>query len=460
MATETPNHPASHTSASIPLLTTITNRLFAPVDIAPLVYFRIVFGAIMMWEVWRYFSNNWISRYWIEPTFNFTYFGFDWLRPLPGNGMYILWGLLGLLALFIMVGLWYRLSTILFFLGFSYSFLLEATRYLNHFYLISLVSFLLIFLPAHRAFALDTISHPAQRRRTAPTWTLWLLRAQIGIAYFYGGIAKLNFDWLQGEPMRMWLANRSDYPIVGDWFLTETAVYFFTYGGLLFDLLVVPALLWRRTRILATFALIFFHLSNAYMFSIGIFPWFMIAATPLFYPPDTISRLLRRPAATAAATHTSRFPRLVTGLLGAYLLFQLIFPLRHHLYPGSPNWSEEGHRFSWHMKLRSKSADALFRVYNQDNGAFVTVDPTEYLTDWQTSKMAARPDLVLQFAHFLAAEYRAQGWTNVAVYAEVEASLNGRSRQPLIDPNCDLTKERPSLRPADWILPLEIALHQ
>lgn len=138
-------------------------------------------------------------------------------------------------------GFWYRLSATLFFLGFTYVFLLEQARYLNHFYLISLISFLMIFVPAHRAFSIDALS--GARSATAPAWALWLLRAQIGIPYFYGGLAKLNGDWLRGEPMRVWMASGTDFPLIGPWFTDERVVFLFAYGGLLIDLLVVPLLL-------------------------------------------------------------------------------------------------------------------------------------------------------------------------------------------------------------------------
>ncbi|MDA2923355.1 HTTM domain-containing protein, partial [Acidobacteria bacterium AH-259-L09] len=193
-------------------------RFLAPVDIASLVYFRIAFGAIMLWEVWRYFSHNWISPVWMAPTFRFTYWGFDWIKPWPGDGLYLHFYALGLLSLLIILGLFYRFSTTLFFLGFTYCFLLEKTRYLNHFYLVCLISFLLIFVPAHRAFSLDALRRPSRRSDTAPAWALWLLRAQIGIVYFYGGVAKLNSDWLAGEPLRHWLATRTDFPLIGRYF--------------------------------------------------------------------------------------------------------------------------------------------------------------------------------------------------------------------------------------------------
>jgi len=101
----------------------ILQKLFEPSDIAILVYFRIVFGAVMLWEVFRYFENDWISYYWIEPTFHFTYYGFDWLSPWPGDGMYLHFIAMGILSVCIMVGFKYRISTILFFFAFSYMFL-------------------------------------------------------------------------------------------------------------------------------------------------------------------------------------------------------------------------------------------------------------------------------------------------------------------------------------------------
>lgn len=276
---------ASHTPQE-GTLPTYWTRFFAPVDIASLIYFRIAFGTVMLWEVWRYFSHGWVKRYYIDPTFYFTYYGFGWVRPWPGDGMYLHFVALGALAICILLGLWYRISATLFFVGFTYVFLLDRTNYLNHFYLISLISLLMIVLPAHRAFSLDASRHPEIRSETAPAWALWVLRVQIGIPYFYGGLAKLNGDWLRGEPMRTWLAQNADFPIIGSLLTEEWMVYLFSYGGLLLDLLIVPILLWPRTRVLGYGVALMFHLLNASLFRIGIFPWFMIAATALFFRPD------------------------------------------------------------------------------------------------------------------------------------------------------------------------------
>jgi vitamin K-dependent gamma-carboxylase len=276
-----------------PLIKRICVRLLEPVDISFLVFFRVVFGGIMLWEVYRYFTHGWISRYYIEPTVYFTYYGFSWIKPWPGEGMYIHFFVLGVLAACILTGFLYRIAATLFFLGFSYVFLLDQTRYLNHFYLVSLISFLLIFLPAHRALSIDALLRPKLRSKTTPAWTLWLLRTQVGIAYFFGGVAKLNSDWFHGEPMRTWLFPLTKLPLFGPLFQKEWVVYNFVFGGLLLDLFVVPLLLWRRTRPYAFLAAVLFNLLNAIIFQIGIFPWFMLGATLIFFPPDLMRRILR-----------------------------------------------------------------------------------------------------------------------------------------------------------------------
>ncbi|MEZ4592923.1 MAG: HTTM domain-containing protein [Chloroflexota bacterium] len=442
--------------------TAVFERLFAPVDTAVLAYFRIAFGLIMLWEVYRYFDNGWITRYWVDPVVNFPYYGFGWLRPLPGMGMELLFAGLGVLAIFIMLGFYYRLSATLFFLGFTYSFLLEQARYLNHFYLIVLLSFLLIWLPLGRVYSLDARRAAHGSIQRAPAWTLWLLRAQIGIVYFYAGLAKLNADWFQGEPMRGWLASRTDFPLIGPFFTEEWLVYAFSYGGLLLDLLIVPFLLWRRTRPFAFAAGLTFHLMNAKLFSIGIFPWFMIAATAVFFNPDWPRRVIAwlgcacvlHPPAGPEKRHTSANQPLVVALLGLYLLVQLLLPLRHYLYAGDPSWTEEGHRYAWHMKLRDKDAEATFQVVDAQSGQTWQVTPEDYLPGWQASKMAAHPYMIWQFARFLEAEWAEQGVADVAVYAEVMASLNGRSPQLLIDPTVDLLTATYSIRPSAWIVPL------
>jgi vitamin K-dependent gamma-carboxylase-like protein len=439
-------------------VTSVLGRLVAPIDIASLVYFRIAFGTIMLWEVWRYFEYGWIDLYWVRPKVNFTYYGFEWIRPWPGVFMHIHMAALGALAAMILLGFCYRVSATLFFVGFTYVFLLEQARYLNHFYFVCLVSFLLILIPAHRAGSLDARWGLTTPRETAPAWALWILRAQIGVVYVFGGLAKLNGDWLRGEPMRMWLARRTDFPILGSFFEQEWMVYAFSFGGVLLDLFIVPLLLWRRTRPYAFGAAVAFHVMNDALFHIGIFPWFSIAMSALFFPPDWPRRLLggamARERPRAFATPTWRRDGAVLAVLGAFLAIQVLVPLRHWLYPGNVSWTEQGHNFSWHMKLRTKTARAEFTVTDPASGKVWTVNNRDYLARWQERTMSGKPDMLVQFARLLAEEKRKEGRPAVQVRARVMASLNGRRPQLLIDPTVDLAQVRRSWVAAPWILPL------
>jgi len=444
------------------------SRLLAPVDIASLVYFRICFGAIMLWEVIRYFDHDRIGRYYITPGFHFKYYGFEWVQAWGALEMKMHFAALGILATCILVGFCYRIAAALFFLGFTYVFLLDQARYLNHFYLVSLISFLLIFVPAHRALSVDALMRPRLRSNVAPAWSLWLLRTQIGIVYFYGGIAKIASDWLQGEPMRMWLASRTDYPVLGPWFTQEWVVYAFAYGGLLLDILIVPLLLWSRTRWFALLWATSFHLLNAWLFYIGIFPWFMLCTALIFFPPEFPRRvwhfLTRQPQpqpvleASTTTVRASRVEKFILPMLALHLLLQLLIPLRHFAYPGDVNWTEEGHLFSWHMKLRTKSGHTTFKVVDPATGRTWTVNPAMSLDDKQYRSLSTHPDMLLQFAHHLAEEAQRTTGAAVEVYAQTSASLNGRPMQALVDPTVDLAKVERSLGAAEWIVPLKEAL--
>jgi vitamin K-dependent gamma-carboxylase len=440
--------------------------LFAPVDVAGIVFFRIAFGALMMWEVWRYVDHGWIGEYYIEPAFHFTYIGFGWIVPWPGVGMYLHFAGLAVAALGILLGLWYRASAALFFIGYSYVFFLEQATFNNHYYLIALLSFLMILAPANAALSLDAWRHPSLRRETVPGWTLWSLRAMLAIPFIFGALAKFKLDWLRGEPMRLWLAESTHVPLIGNWFTEDWSPYLFSWGGLLFDLLIVPALLWHRTRALAFVAALLFHVTNAWLFPIGVFPPLMIAATSLFFPPSwprltglwPFPRAPRLNELSTAPPHDwtdlTRGQRVLVLLLALFFTAQLVLPLRHFLFPGPVSWTEEGFRFAWHMRLRDKWGDAVFHVSDPVSGRAWEVDPDDELLFFQEAEMAGKPDMILQYAHHLARRWRAGGYEQVQVRADVVASLNGRRPQPLVDPSVDLAAQPRTLGPAPWVMPL------
>jgi vitamin K-dependent gamma-carboxylase-like protein len=430
-------------------------RLFGPTDIASLVFFRISLGFIYLAEVIRYFAYGWIDHDFIYPTVHFTYFGFSWISPWPAWGMYAHFIVMGLAAVGLMLGCLYRISAILCFLSFTYVFLLDQTLYLNHFYLMCVLAFLMIFLPAHRAASIDAWRKPTLRSDFIPAWPRLLLLSFISLVYFYAGIAKLNTDWFTGNALRLWLPRAARVPLLGPLTEHELAAYFFAYGGLAFDLLVVPLLLWRRTRMFGFIWALAFHFLNFLIFNIGVFPWLMIVATTLYFSPDWPRRWLKlwkRKTETAIFEYSS----VPIRLGAAFLILQALIPLRHLLYPGPVNWTEEGHRFSWRMMLRTKEGTATFVVTDPVTKDTWKVDPQEYLTPEQARKTALRPDMLLQFAHFLAeAEAAPHNRTNpLEVRVISSLSLDGRPPQPLVYPHIDLAKVRRHLGHNDWIVPL------
>lgn len=203
-----------------------------------------------------------------------------------------------------------------------------------------------------------------------------------------------------------------------------------------------------------------FHLLNANLFKIGIFPWFMMAATTIYFNPDWVRRILQRfqldnkiTEANIPTNGTINKSILTYGFI-IYFLVQFIYPLRHHAIPGNANWTEEGHRYAWHMKLRQKSAKVRFRVINNNTNKVTKVNPAKELSKRQKRKMSTRPDMILQYAHHLGEKYNRKGDKNISVYADVTASLNGRKKQLLIDPKVDLLKTQYNVFKNDWIVPL------
>ena len=444
-----------------------TNRtqLFAPVDVLPLACFRMFFGAMMLFHVGSYAYENWIEAFYILPTFHFTYPGFGWVKPWPGPGMYIHFGVMGLSAFGIMTGCLYRVSAVIFALCFTHVFLIERITFQNHYYLICLISGIMVFVPAHRMWSVDAWRRPQIRSQTAPQIWLWLLRIQLAIPYVYGAIAKLNYDWLHGMPMRIWLSQRTWIPVIGPWLKEDSAVMFFVWGGMLFDLAIVPALLWRRTRLVAYCVAVAFHIANSVLWNIGIFPWFMIGATLMFFPAGSFRKSLfrrgiRRSDQPGAVEIGEPRQRLTVAVVCLYLTWQLLFPFRHFLYPGNVSWTEEAHQFSWQMMLREKTVGVRFFVHDKQSGKRGILDPKQVLNQRQLSRMGKDPDMILDFIQFVKNHYRDYGDGELEIYVLALASLNGRKPQLLMDPTINYAVVDRVWGTQPWIVPLHEPLRK
>lgn len=443
------------------------NRLSQPVPIQSLAAFRIAFGALLVWDCWRFVQHDRVSRYWVEPQILFPYPGFSWLKPLPEPWIHWLWLGMGLAAALVMLGLFYRLASVALLAIFGYFFLLDRSEYLNHFYLVILFAALLAVMPAHRAFSLDAWLRPAIRRDHVAYASVFMLRAQLEIVLIYAGLVKLTPDWLAGQPLEIWLRNARDpgpfgFLFAHDWFFPAIS-----WAVVALHVLGAPLLLWARTR-LAVFAIYcVFHIANAFYFNIGIFPWLTIAATTIFFAPDWLQRLahwlLARfqqvpPLATSAPPSARAVPRAVLAAMALWLAVQIVVPIRGAIFDSEIRWSGEGHRFSWRMRIFDRDAEGVFFVIAPGlPGEVHVVEPTDWLSPRQAGKVLARPDLIRDFALALERRWLEAGHDEVAIHADIRKSLNGRPYQQFIDPAADLTRvEVHPLRRNDWVLPLEV----
>jgi vitamin K-dependent gamma-carboxylase len=427
-------------------MTATKQRMFEPVDAASVAVYRIVFGALMLIATLRFFAHGWIAEYYQVPSHFFTYDGFAWVKPWPGVGMYIHFGVMAVLAVMIIVGLWSRFSVAAFGALFAYAHLIDKTNYLNHYFLVIWLCVLMAFLPIGAMWSIDARGKGSS---TIPRWALWALRGQVALVYIFGGIAKLNYDWLvHAQPLDIWLAANTDFPVIGGALDQPWVAYVFSYAGVLFDLSIVPLLLWRRSRPFAYVAVIGFHLVTARLFNLGMFPWIMIGSSLLFLPPDWPRRFMceKQPARVVVP----RRSRAIVWALGVYFAFHVLFPLRGALYPGNATWTEEGFRFAWNVMVMEKDGSVELRVREPATGRRWEVLPTQYLTRYQAKMAASQPDMILQLAHIVADDFRARGVRDPEVRVDAFVSLNGRRRARLIDPEIDLA-QRASL--ASAILP-------
>ena len=444
------------------------------IQIAPLSVFRIVFGAILFLSTIRFILKGWVHELYVEPKFYFTYYGFEWVQPFSEPFMYVIFGLLVFSALCLSLGLFYRLSSVLTFSIFTYVELIDKTNYLNHYYFVSLVLFLLIFVPANKNYSLDVKWKLVTKVELIPHYFIFIFKLLLAIVYFYAGLAKLNYDWLvNAMPLAIWLPAKSNIPFIGSFLQEKWVAYFFSWFGALYDLSIPFFLFWKRSRPLAYFFVIVFHLATWILFPIGVFPFVMIGATLIFFSANFHLKLIQGCLKTIGYFSKGKLKTSIeikkqidcfeegsrqkhTPLLFFFTLFfiiQLAIPFRYSLYNNNLYWTEEGYRFSWRVMLMEKAGYAIFHIKNPENGREWEVNNYEHLTPNQEKMMSTQADMILQFAHYLEKFYQTQGIKSPVITAEVYATLNGKQSQLLINSAVDLTKINESFAAKRWILP-------
>ena len=430
-----------------------------PVSIAPLVIFRIAFGALMFLSTGRFILKGWVYNMYVMPKMFFPYYGFEWVRPLGETGMYLVFAFLLLSALGILLGALYRLNAILFFLLFTYVELIDKTNYLNHYYFVGLISFILIFLPCAKNFSIDNLIFRKAETDTVPRFYVLLPQLQMFTVYLFAGIAKLNYDWLfEAQPLKTWLPAFSHFHIIGGLMEKDWVAYFFSWFGCIYDLAIGFLLFNRRTVNLAYVLVIIFHTATALFFNIGMFPYIMMTITIIFFREEFHLMILnslksitryKNPNAVISSVTVKRF---FIPVFVVYFIFQILIPFRYLLYSGKLFWTEQGYRFSWRVMLMEKAGTAFFYVRDSKSGREVEVDNKDYLTYMQEKMMATQPDMIVDYAKFLKEEFIKKGFTDPAVRAQSFVTLNGSGSREFIDSGIDLSAQDNSFfKNKNWV---------
>ena len=457
----------------------LTKFLYKQVDNTSLVIFRVFFGLLICLEGFGAIFTGWVKRTFIDPDFTFPFIGFEGIltpiqqvlkQPLLDfklfgiealnmadytYGFYFYFALMGVCGFLVMIGYKYRWSIGTFTVLWTTAYLMQKTSYNNHYYLLILLCVFMWVVPAHHYLSVDVKKNLALKKIHMPNWVIWIFVLQLFIVYTYASVAKMYPDWISGEVPKNLMGGRRDLPIVGKFLQQPWIHYMLTYVGIAFDLLVIPLLLWKRTRVFIFICAVIFHLFNSFILHIGIFPYMSLALCIFFFEPETIRNIFlkKKEVYTGNEIIVSPYRKVIVPIFAIYFIFQILLPLCHWTFKDDVLWTEEGHRLSWRMMLRSKQGNITLKVVDKKTKKTTYISPSKYTSAKQAQRIAVKPDMLWQFVQFLKKEYAKEG-TDIEVYADGRVRVNNHPFQRLFDPTVNLAEvEWSHFSHHDWLLP-------
>ena len=418
--------------------------------------FRIFFGLILTLQSLYWIGIGFIQNNILEPTFLFPFL--DSIKPLEDNLMiYGLNGILLISSILTISNKFYRTGLLIYLCSFTYLWMLCQGYFNNHYYLISIICFLLI-------FSSSPFSNTEKTR--VPRIHLYSLTGLIVSVYFIAGINKINPYWLFDiQPMTFIL---TELGINKD----STLISIFSYMGLLFDLLIGPILLFKKTRLFGVLFSILFHILNFIIFiliggEIGFFPFIMIASLILFINPNWLERKFL--TNNARLLNRQKFNINITYILLLFLSLQILIPFRHVFFKGYVDYNGIGQRFSWRLKNMYKEPKTPglieFKVltakkdtvstFNLDNINKVGIK----LTDRQKTNLIYYPNMIPVFAKKIENKFQeliSNTDFDFIVTGKCEIGFMGRDPELLFSPEIDLTNvSSRTCKTNTWLNPLK-----
>lgn len=402
-----------------------------------LAIYRILVGIIFTFFFSKVYLDGSLQWIFLDDRFHFRYPFFANIPQLSPAYLKSLFVVLIVSSFLFTIGLFYRVATFLSLIIFTYFFLLEASFYNNHYYLMILLLFIFLITDANAKWSVDAWLFK-QKKESILNWQLLLFQFQIGVVYFYGGLSKLmNADWLNNSIMKIMLTDI--FPNYSAVKISKLSALM-TYGGLLYDLVIVFLLLHKsiKVKLFGLLLVVVFNLTNNFLFDIDIFPFLMLASSILFFNGVVTNRINQN----FGINNKSRYVELKKVILTSYVFFQLAFPLRHLLVKGNVFYTGEARHFSWHMMSGTISGSTSFLIKDLENELAYKVNPLDYLTEKQNRVMLGYPILALQFADFL--NQKAMKWetNSVEIYGRLDTTRNGRKSKPQINSENNLLNEK------------------
>lgn len=434
-----------------------------PVAHTPILVFRIVFSLCLLIQTYYFLSEGFINENIIKPFTLFPFF--ESIQPIENitvfniliNPMMILAYIMLLSNIGMLFNKVSRMSTFIFFICFTYFWLLDKGYFNNHYYFISIICFLIALINPKSSF---------KQNIYVPRISLFCLQAMVFIIYFLAGVNKLNPYWLiDMQPMSHILETQSN-ATGNTFFINPIVLSIMNYGGVFYDLSIGFLLFCKPTRLLGFILVFVFNIINYFLFKeigeIGVFPLIMISTLILFINPQSLNDLFKLNKKPKIEIRQNKWVNIV---IICFLLIQIILPFRHLLIKGHVDYNTMGQRFSWRMKtmykkpytdghiqfdvflqpnnlnLQPLTSFSLYQIekFSQDNKL-----PKMYLTEKQKTALFYYPDMLPVFAkktkELILQHNKMPDAFDIVIKAKCEMGFMGRAPQSVINSSVDLTR--------------------
>ena len=263
-----------------------------PVNNASLTVFRVLFGLVLAAEGFGAILTGWVKDVYVDTAYNFQFFGFEWLSLFHGTPMYFVYSGLGVFGVMMALGYRYRFASLGYAVLWSISYLGQKSSYNNHYYLMFLLTWMSVFIPANRRFSLDVKQGRTDECNQLPFYLNYFYLAMFAVVYFYAAKNKFYPDWLDGRFIALSTKNSfmHQVPLLKEVIIQPWYSVLVAWCAILYDGLVIPALIWKRTRKLAVIFSVIFHMYNSIVYQVGVFPYMSLAVLTFFVSDQLLEK--------------------------------------------------------------------------------------------------------------------------------------------------------------------------